>query len=427
MSDPASIVGTAAGLISLGIQVTQSLVKFYNSYKSQHSTLIGMVERLEWLLDTFQYLEKTLLDRHVQTEEQNLIKTIDISIKKCDELIYELQEECQKFYSTSSNGLVATFRATKRQASYPFRQSTLEKLDEDIAEIRDNLSFALDVLQLKDNSRTQDSIAEVKVLLERVRTHQISSDLRDWLKAPDATVNHNAACAKKHSGTGMWLVKSPKFSRWLTDQSSILWLNGFAGSGKSVLCSTVIQFALRHRGSDARVGIAFFYFTFSDNSKQHESDMLRALLLQLSGQLQDGEADLTRLHRSYNDSIPPPQALIESLRRVIQRFHHVYIALDGLDESPLDGPREGVLETLNSIRTWRIQGLHLFLTSRNEPDIRDSLNLSIEQQVIMQNAGINQDIADSISARLDKDRRLQKWLPHCDKIQEALTNQANGM
>lgn len=95
MSDPVSIAGTAAGLVSLGIQVIQSLVDFYNSYKSQDSALTALVERLECLSDIFQCLEKTLLDRNIQTEEQSLVKSIEASIKKCDELIYELQEECQ--------------------------------------------------------------------------------------------------------------------------------------------------------------------------------------------------------------------------------------------------------------------------------------------------------------------------------------------
>lgn len=47
---------------------------------------------------------------------------------------------------------------------YPFRQSTLQKLDEDIGEIRANLSSALHVLQLKDNKRIQDDITEIKFL-----------------------------------------------------------------------------------------------------------------------------------------------------------------------------------------------------------------------------------------------------------------------
>ena len=427
MSDPVSVAGTAAGLISLGIQVTQSLVQYYTSYKSQYSTVADMIERLECLSEIFQSLEKTLLDRQVQTEEQSFIKSIYVSIHHCDELIYELQEECQKFHKTSSDGFAAKIKVAGRRVTYPFRESTLQKLNENIGEIRDNLSSALDILQLKDNRKTLDGIAETKALLQLVRTLQISSIVRDWLKAPDATVDHNAACAKKHPGTGMWLVKSPIFSRWLTDQNSIIWLNGFAGSGKSVLCSTAIQFALRHRGSDPRIGIAFFYFTFNDDSKREESGMLRALLLQLSGQVQNGEADLTRLYNLYKDGVPPSLVLVEYLRRLIQRFHHVYIALDGLDESPRDGPRERVLDMINSMRNWSVQGLHLFLTSRDEPDIRDSLDLHTNEEVKMQSVEIDKDIANYTSARLDTDRKLRKWLPHREKIQDVLAKRAKGV
>lgn len=417
--DPVSITGTAVGLISIGIQITQSLVKFYTSYKSQDSALAGTIERLDSLSENFRQLEKALLDRNFQSEQHHLIKSIEISIKKCDGLIYELQEECQKFDKTSS-GIVAAASHAGRRATYPFRQSTLQKLDEDIEEIRYNLSSALDVLHLQDSKRSQDENAEAKEF-------QLSSALRDWLNAPRAGVNHDLVCAKRYSGTGMWLVKSPAFLRWLTQHNSILWLNGFAGSGKSVLCSKAIQFLQRRLASDPNVGIAYFYFTFNDTSKQDESGMLRALLLQLLSQHQDGEADLTKLYHSNKDCIPDSRVLIEYLRRLIQRFHQVYLVLDGLDETPQDGPRERLLDTLNDMRNWDIQALHLFVTSRDEPDIRDSLDLCTEQQVAMRNIEINKDIASYISARLNTDRRLRTWLPHREKIQETLTQRAEGV
>ena len=196
-----------------------------------------ITQTFESLMDIFQCLRKTLSDRSFQAEEESLISNIETSIKNCDELIQELQDECQKF-SKTPNGIKTAVRVAGRRAIYPFRQSTLQKLDENIGEIRANLSSALDVLQLKDNKRTQDDITEIKVLLDLIRTSQISSNLRDWLNAPDASIDHNTACAKKHPGTGTWLVKSPQFSRWLIEENSIMWLNGFAGSGKSVLCST---------------------------------------------------------------------------------------------------------------------------------------------------------------------------------------------
>ena len=426
MSDPLSIAAGAAGLISLGIQVTQSLVDFYNAYRNRDSDLIHTTARLESLLSIFQSLEQTLSDRKFQADERGLINNIEASIQNCDELIQELQDECQKFTQTSS-GIKTAVRVAGRRVTYPFRQSTLQKLDEDINEIRTNLSSALDVLQLKDNQRIQDDVTEIKVLVDLVRNSQISSNLRDWLKAPDATINHNAACAKKHPGTGAWLVNGAEFSTWLKEENSFMWVNGFAGSGKSVLCSTAIQSAFRHRSSNSRVGIAFFYFTFNDESKQDLSAMLRALLLQLSSQLQDGHLDLTRLQDSYKISTPPSPVMIQYLRRLIQRFHEVYIMLDALDESPRNGSREDVLDAIEEIREWNLQGLHLFITSRDMSDIRDSLNPSVCQQVTMQNEGINKDIADFVSGLLGTDRRLRKWLPYRDKIQETLTKRAQGV
>ena len=427
MSDPMSIVGGVAGLISLGIQVTQSLVNFYTSHKHQDSEIVSTIEKLDSLLIILKSLEMALSNRKFQVDERNLIRNIETSIENCDELIRELQGECQKFSKATSSGVKAAVKVAGRRATYPFRQSTLQKLDEDIGEIRGNLSIAMDVLQFKENKNTQDDIADIKLLLDLVRASQISGNIRDWLKAPDATVDHNAACAKRHHGTGAWFVKSSTFKTWLIEENSFLWLNGFAGSGKSVLSSTAIQFAFRHRRSNPSIGIAFFYFTFNDESKQDESAMLRALLMQLSGQLQDGHSHLTSLHDSSKTGIPTSSVLTDYLRRLIQRFHHVYIILDALDESPRNGARENVLDKIEMMQNWSLQGLHLLVTSRDLSDIRSSFNPSPSQEVNMRNAGIDKDIENFISSRLHEDRRLRKWLQYSRKIEETLAKRAQGV
>jgi hypothetical protein len=427
MTDPLSVAAGVAGLISLGIQVTESLVAFYTSYKGQDSEITRTTDKLEGLLNTFRFLSNALQKRQFRPDEQDLVKNVESSIQQCDELIRELQDECQEFNKVSTSGIRGAIKIAGRRVAYPFRRSTLQKLDEDIGEIRDNLSLALDVLQLNDHKRSEDEIAEIKLLLELVRASQISSTIRDWLKAPDATINHNAACAKRHPGTGMWFVKGPIFTKWLTQDHSFLWLNGFAGCGKSVLCSTSIQCAFRHKQSDPHVGIAFFYFTFNDESKQDESAMLRALLLQLSGQLSDGRADLARLHSSYGNGTPPAAVLIEHLRHLIRKFQQVYILLDALDESPRYGARELVLDVIETMRKWTLSGLHLFVTSRDEPDIRESISPFVEQEVMMKNAEIDQDIVDFISGRLDTDPKVRKWWPYRHRIQQALAERAQGV
>ncbi|KAK2752447.1 hypothetical protein FQN54_008109 [Arachnomyces sp. PD_36] len=427
MADPFSVAAGIAGLLSLGIQITESLVKFYTSYKDQDAAVAQMTQNLENLLGIFRSLDAALRSRQFRADEQDLIKNIEGSIKKCDEIIKELRDECEKLDKVSVSGIKGTIKVAGRRTAYPFRQSTLQKLEEDIGEIRDNLSLALDVLQLGDHRKTQDDITELKLLLERMRASQISSTIRDWLKAPDATINHNAICAKRHPGTGLWFVKGHQFTTWLTQDSSFLWLHGFAGCGKSVLSSTAVQHTFRQKRHEPDVGIAFFYFTFTDESKQDALAMIRALLLQLSGQLRDGHADLARLHASYQSGTPPPEVLIEYLRHMIQKFHHVYILLDALDESPRYNQREDVLDALEKMRKWSFPGLHLLVTSRDEPDIRQSLSPAPDQGVIMKNAEIDKDISSFISTRLSIDPRLQRWKAHHDRIQEALGKGAQGV
>lgn len=60
MTDPLSVTAGIAGLFSLGIQVTESLVKFYNSYKSQDIDVARVTTKLENLSDIFRSLSAAL-------------------------------------------------------------------------------------------------------------------------------------------------------------------------------------------------------------------------------------------------------------------------------------------------------------------------------------------------------------------------------
>ncbi|KAH8903853.1 hypothetical protein BR93DRAFT_884335 [Coniochaeta sp. PMI_546] len=318
--------------------------------------------------------------------------------------------------------MTAAYRVT-----YPFRQSTLQKLDENIEETVSHLSLALQLLHQRDIGRVQDDIEHSKALLDLVRADQVSSDIITWLRAPDAAINYNEACKKKYPDTGLWFVKGSSFCTWLNQPNSFLWLNGFAGCGKSVLCSTAIQFVLRHRRSNASIGIAFFFFTFNDASKQDASAMLRTLILQLSCQLNDGHKLLSRLHASYRNAMPPDQVLKGCLHQLVRAFDHTYILLDALDESPRDKHRLDVLQTLADMRAWSTPGLHLLVTSRDEPDIRDELDASQDQAISLKNASVDNDIAGFVSGHLRNKRRLRKWEDHHSRIETVLAERANGV
>jgi len=425
--DGLSAAASVAGIISLGIQVTQSLVDFYAAYKGQQSHVAHITKRLERLLNMFKSLEKQLASRKFRLDDQDLFKNIEDSMNDCQEYIGELQSETQKLKANPDDGIRAAAITAARKVAYPFRRSTLQRLGEDIDEVVSRLSLALQVLQQIDFGTVQDDIDDTKAVLDLVRASQISMVICNWLKAPNASINYNEACKKKHPRTGLWLVKGISFTSWLAKPNSFLWLNGFAGCGKSVLCSTAIQHTLRHRRSNPRIGLAFFFFTFSDDTKQDASAMLRALVSQLSSQLNDNDALLSRLHTSYPNGMPPDYALMGCLHELVRTFEHVYIFLDALDESPRDKHRRDMLQKLIDIRAWSEPGLHLLVTSRDEPDIRRKLCAPQDETISMKNDSVDKDIAEFISDHLRQNEQLERWEEYYDKIENVLTEGAKGV
>ncbi|KAI1427539.1 hypothetical protein F5Y12DRAFT_712073 [Xylaria sp. FL1777] len=426
MGDPLSVAGTAVGVVSLGIQVTQSLFQYYTALKSQNTDIRYTMKKIHDLLETFKCLSNHIDNRRFRADEEGLIKKIESHIEGCEEIIKELEEEAVKFKETPIVSIRSAIQTTVRRAAYPLRQSTLKKLEEDVDDVTYRLQLTLQLLQQEVIDRVQDDIEDVKALLKLVGSSQRSTELQIWFKAPDATINFNEAHKKKHPRTGLWLVQGKAFKNWLDSPKSFLWLRGFAGCGKSVLCSTAIQFAFRHRRSDPRTGVAFFFFTFSDESKQDASAMLRALILQLS--TQHGNYDgLSRLHDMYPHGSPPDDALLDCLYQLVRTFHNVYILLDALDESPRSKHREDVLQVLREIRAWEEPSLHLLVTSRDEVDIRNELQALPEESLAMANSEVDQDIATFVAQHLRERRQLRKWEKHYDRIQETLTNRANGV
>lgn len=424
MADPFSIAAGVAGLTSLGIRVTQGLVAYYTKYKHQDETIARTVHKLESLTSTLRTLNKASQNRSSQVDEAGELKD---AVESCQEIISELENELEKFTSTSENGIRAASKRVGRKLAYPFRESTLKKLEEDVDEFKDLVLVALNVLQFKVVDHIQQETADLTLSVNSMKASQISDSIRDWLNAPDSTSDRNQACKRRHSKTGLWLVEGLTFNRWLEGHNSFLWMNGRPGSGKTVLSSTAIQYTFRHRRGNRHIGIAFYYFTFSDSSKRNVSGLLRTLLIQLSSQLDDGNAALAHLKNISRHGEPPEQALQDTLKQVVTKFQNVHIIVDALDESPRGEQRDAVLTNLLEMHRWSISGLHLLVTSRDELDIRDLLAPEINEEVSLDNRGVSADIKKYVAERLHCDHKLKKFESHFEEIEMTLCTRAHGV
>lgn len=191
--------------------MTQSLISYYSAYKDQDNDLAKIARNLGDLLIIFQSLETAVPDCRFRNNAYKILQQVNEATERCQDIIKELQEECQKFQREPVANLTGRIRVAGRHTAYPFRRSTLQKLAEDISVIRENLSLALDVLQIRSHNQTQYDLSELRSLLERINTSQLSSTIYKWIRAPDASIDHNSTCGKQHSETGLWFINSHQF------------------------------------------------------------------------------------------------------------------------------------------------------------------------------------------------------------------------
>ena len=207
------------------------------------------------------------------------------------------------------------------------QQSSLRALIESVAEQEERLTDRIAHENLQHNAALM-----VIRLISDISVGQDHEDVRTRL-------------GSHYWDSGQWLFKSRQYLEWATcDSSSILWLQGPVGVGKSCMTSIVIQNFLANAIDDR---VAFFYC-----SQQHSSsaDVLRALLAQMSygtgGDLVQPVRKWfelqTGLHfkmKKLPTSIPPnlarkisPKECIELLGEIIPYTTQTTFIIDAIDE-----------------------------------------------------------------------------------------------
>ena len=249
--------------------------------------------------------------------------------------------------------------------------------------------------------------------------------MRSWLSPPDPSINYYKALKQRQSNTGLWLIEGEKFQSWKINPSSFLWLHGMPGCGKSILFSSVVENLLEFCDDDPGKAIAYFYFDFQDVEKQSSDLMIRSLISQLSQQCTRIPEPLKNLISSDKYRKPPREALLQALKQLIKEIPDCFILLDALDEC---SDRLELMELIQTMAEWRYDSLHLLVTSRNERDIGDSIQLFAKDEdfIALESETVNKDIGAYVRQRL-REGKLAKWHKDSAEIEAALMKKSYGM
>jgi len=278
-------------------------------------------------------------------------------------------------------------------------------------------------------------VRDIDDKLELANRNHLRDDLLRWLSPADPSINHNIACKAHHNGTAEWFFQGSIFNHWKST-GPFLWVHGKPGSGKSILCSSIIQdiIVLRDAGE---VTLAYFYFDFRDVDKQKLQNLLPSLLIQFFSRSDPYCDVLSRLYSAHDRGVHKPNdwAMVECLKEMLTLDGQppTYIIMDAVDECPIissvPSPREEVLELVDELVGLHLPNLRICVTSRPEVDIQAVLeSLGSRPVSLHDESGQKQDIMDYVHTFVHTDRRMRRWRDEDkDLVIKTLSEKADGM
>lgn len=174
VGDPFSITSGAAGLVSLGLTVCQSLLAYYDPYKAYNDEIRSLLMRTEGLKSVLQGLQQLLTTNAALdvSQSMNVMPTVVTTFLNCHEGLRRLQDRLNKYPNINSTK-VSTMEAwldTKR-LRYPFQRGTIMALADSVKSHQDNLSNALVLLHLSVPFYSPDRLSSQSLLIHISKVH----------------------------------------------------------------------------------------------------------------------------------------------------------------------------------------------------------------------------------------------------------------
>ncbi|CAH0017112.1 unnamed protein product [Clonostachys rhizophaga] len=341
--------------------------------------------------------------------------------------------------------------AAAEQATEKLQNTVLEKLKEIQAGQAPNKAqlTLLQSLLVDGFSRqaTLESQNRLLNLLSQFTNHEeariqaeFKSTVIRWIDPPDYKENLCDAQDERADGTAEWIFDKPAFIQWqlgIPEQdspstsnspSSLLWVNGKPGSGKTVLAGSIVE-ELRRKQKTHIMDSAVCYYFFNQNmgKKNNHVDTYRAILAQLFHHCYeiDEVYDVFGMIKMsiISDIRASEHELIDTIQLCLKELPRSNFILDGIDECSND------TKLLKNIKFWcETTSVKIILLSR--PDV-SSLRKAISptSTITMIDSTLGRDICRYLTPEFD-DFRDEGLLPKdadIEMLARHLGKRAEGM
>ncbi|KAF5343132.1 hypothetical protein D9758_015219 [Tetrapyrgos nigripes] len=245
----------------------------------------------------------------------------------------------------------------------------------------------------------------------------------EWIKAPNPFENFNAAYPKIVEGTGTWLLDHKSFQKWKGNlNGSLLWLQGKAGSGKTFLCTNVIN-DLRKDSS-----VFFYYFDTRDKVKVDYQGFIFSLLCQVAKEaIEKGNISAqNELERLYNSSKKGDFLVAENIEttlvNMLMAMDTAYVIVDAMDECA-EQYQAKLIVLMHNLHT-KLKNCYVLASSRPHINVahKEVQIIALDKQT--SDIGMGSDIEKYVDIKLQEQLAWSAELKV--EIKDTLVNSAEG-
>ena len=341
-----------------------------------------------YLLEAHRHFSQSTVTRlaksffQLESATAGFVANVKIASSNVDSHLKLFTEEHRQKASSSITHLTAYLSSLKLDDL----AASLKVYDEPITRMCNQLST------IEDNLRSEDRMKVFK-----------------WLTTIEYQSHHKSRYKTLLPGSGQWLLDKPEFIEWqAASTSSILWLHGIPGSGKSMLLAHVIEHMKAQGSAVHPAPIAFFYCARIANEPERAdpTHLMRSILEQMSCVDEDTPIrepivkEYKVRKKEAKGKLPEPLSLDDTVQLVLELLESnpAILVIDGLDECE-PSRRQDLLNALTNIIHKSSNVVKVFVSSRDDQDLVH--HLSQTPNIYIRAAENTSDIIKFVETRVD--------------------------
>ncbi|KAF7178085.1 hypothetical protein CNMCM7691_006743 [Aspergillus felis] len=248
--------------------------------------------------------------------------------------------------------------------------------------------------------QVHDDVAEIK---EFVMTKQ-SQRILDWITELDFDRQHNDNLKSMLEGTGLWLLESEVFVRWISQPQQTLFCPGIPGAGKTIMSSIVVEHLRTKFLGDPEVQVA-----------------------QLANKGSTVLPNIEQMYKSHtgNKTRPTVKEIRPELSRTAQSFRRIFVVIDALDEYCSSDPDE-LQDLLSALFTFQKDGpVNILATSRPNSEIMSKFKECTQREIRAQDDDILRYVTTTLPTLLRS--KISLYPNVQDDVRREVVKSADGM